>query len=98
MWVLAANNQTEHGDPNGVVRGRIEGTEGICNPIGRTTISTKELSYPSEFPGTKPLTKQYTWRDPWLQLYISRGWPYLASMGGEPIGAVEVLCPSVGEC
>jgi hypothetical protein len=23
-----------------------------------------------EFPGTKPPTKEYTWRDPWLQLHI----------------------------
>jgi hypothetical protein len=40
MWMLAANHQTEHLDPNGGVRGRIEGAERVCNPIGRTTIST----------------------------------------------------------
>jgi hypothetical protein len=26
----------------------------------------------------------------------SRGWPYLASMGVEALGAVKALCPSVG--
>jgi hypothetical protein len=25
---------------------------------------------PSEFPGTKAPTKEYTWRDPWLQLHM----------------------------
>jgi hypothetical protein len=24
----------------------------------------------SELPGTKPPTKTYTWRDPWLQLHM----------------------------
>jgi hypothetical protein len=53
---------TEHGVPNGIVRERTEGAEGVCNPIGRTTISTKQTS--TELPGTKPSTKEYTGRDP----------------------------------
>jgi hypothetical protein len=28
----------------------------------------------------------------------SRGWPSQSSMGGEALGPVKVLCPSVGEC
>jgi hypothetical protein len=28
----------------------------------------------------------------------SRGWPYWASMGGEALGLVKVIYPSVGEC
>jgi hypothetical protein len=28
----------------------------------------------------------------------SRGWPYLASMGGEVLGPVKARCPSLGEC
>jgi hypothetical protein len=27
----------------------------------------------------------------------SRGWPSLSSMGGEALGPVKVLCPSIGE-
>jgi hypothetical protein len=42
MWVLAANHWTEHEDPNGGVKGRTEGAEGVCIPIGRTTISTNQ--------------------------------------------------------
>ena len=25
---------------------------------------------PPELPGTKPPTKEYTWKDPWLQLHM----------------------------
>jgi len=25
---------------------------------------------PAKLPGTKPPTKEYTWRDPWLQLHM----------------------------
>jgi hypothetical protein len=40
MQMLAANHWIEHRKPNGGVRGRTEGAEGACNPIGKTTIST----------------------------------------------------------
>jgi hypothetical protein len=42
MRMFAANHGTEHRDPNGGIRGRTEGVEGVCNPIGRTTISTNQ--------------------------------------------------------
>jgi hypothetical protein len=38
--MLEANHWTEHRDLNGRFKGKTEGTEGVCNPIGRTTIST----------------------------------------------------------
>jgi hypothetical protein len=56
MWKLTVNHRTEHGDPNGEVRGRTEGTEMDCNSIGRT-ISTNQ-TFP-ELPGTKVPTKEY---------------------------------------
>ena len=28
----------------------------------------------------------------------SRGWPSWSSMGGEALGPVKALCPSIGEC
>jgi hypothetical protein len=52
-------------DLNGGVRGRTEGAEGISHPIGRTTISTNQIPQSSQGP-----TKEYTWRDPWLQLHM----------------------------
>jgi hypothetical protein len=66
--MLTANYWTEHGVPNGGVRERTEGAEGVCNPIGGTTISTNQI--PLELPGTKPPTKKYTWRDPWFWAHM----------------------------
>jgi hypothetical protein len=40
--MLAANHSTEHRVFNGGVRERTEGTEGVCNPIRTTTISTNQ--------------------------------------------------------
>ena len=74
MWyvqgqMLAANHCTEHGDSTGGVRERTEGSEGVCNHIGRTNTIEKP-DPPPELPGTKPPSKDYTWRDPWLQLHM----------------------------
>ena len=41
---------------------KTEGAEGICNSIGRTKLSTNEES--------KPLTKEYICRDPWLLFHM----------------------------
>jgi hypothetical protein len=57
MQMLIVDHQIEQRDPNGRIRGRTEGAEGVCNPIGRT-ISTNQT--PSELPRTKPPTKEYT--------------------------------------
>jgi hypothetical protein len=34
------------------------------------TIPQEEHQHHLELPEIKSLTKEYTWRDPWLQLYI----------------------------
>ena len=61
--MLAANYWTERGVPNRGVSEGTEGIEGVCNPIGRTTIPTNKTPLPpppSELPGTKPSTKEYS--------------------------------------
>jgi hypothetical protein len=58
MLMLAAKHQTELRDPIGEVRSRTVGVEGVCDPIGRTIISTNRTL--SKLPGTKPPTKEYT--------------------------------------
>jgi hypothetical protein len=63
--MFATNHQAENGGPNGGVREKTEGAEGVCSPIGRTRISTNQMS-----PRTKPTTKEYTWSDPWLQMHM----------------------------
>jgi hypothetical protein len=42
MWMHIAKQWSELRDPNRGVRSRTEGAEGVCNPIGRTTISTNQ--------------------------------------------------------
>jgi hypothetical protein len=37
-------------------------------PHKRSTISTNQI--PPKLPETKPPTKEYTWRELWLQLHI----------------------------
>jgi hypothetical protein len=47
-----------------------------------------------ELPRTKPPTKENTRCD----RLMAQGWPSRSSMGGEALGPVKVLCPSIGEC
>jgi len=62
MRMVTDNHWTEQGDPNGGVREKTEGAEGVYNAIGRTIISTNQT--PPELPAIKPPTNEYTWRDP----------------------------------
>ena len=64
--MLTASYWTELGDPNGGVRERTEGAERVCKTHRRN--NNINQPDPPELPGTKPLTEEYTWRDPWLQL------------------------------
>ena len=57
MYKLTANHWTEVRDPNGRVRGRIEGAEGDGNPIGRPIISTN--TNPWEIPKSKLPVKEH---------------------------------------
>jgi hypothetical protein len=68
------------------------------NPIGRTTLSTNQNLPTLRAPGTKSPTKEYTRGGTHGSSCIcSRGWPCLASMGGEALGPVNAQCPSVGD-
>jgi hypothetical protein len=66
MQVLTVNYWTEPGDLSGRDRGRTEGDEGDCNPIGRTTISTNQIPQ-----SPQGLSHQgVIWSNPWLQTYM----------------------------
>jgi len=85
--MLAANHHNEHGDPNGGVMERTEGTEGFCKPIGRTIISTKQNPLSSqELNHQSRSTHGGTQASSCL---CCRGWFYLASVGEEVLGPVE---------
>ena len=64
------------------------GSEGVCNPI-KQQYQPICSSPPTEFPGTKPLTKSshgVIHGSSWL---CSRGWPYWTSVGGKALVPVK---------
>jgi hypothetical protein len=90
--MLTANHRTDHTVPNEGVRERTEGAEGVCNPIGRTTISTNQSSQ-----GLNHQQKSTHGGTYGSSHIFSREWPCQASMGEEALGPVKVLCPRVRE-
>jgi len=95
MWMLAANHRAEHENCNGGVKGRTEGAEGVCNPIGRTTISTNQIPQSSQ--GLNHQLKNTHRGTHGSSCICSRGWHCLASKKGEALGPVNTTrCPSIG--
>jgi hypothetical protein len=95
--MLADNHWTEHRIPNGGALEGNEGAEGICSPIechqARTPTHTPEL------PGAGPPTKEYTWRDPWLQMHMWQRMTLLDISGRRgPCTPEGVRCLRVGVC
>jgi hypothetical protein len=97
--MITANHWTEHRVPNGVpnegVRVRTEGAEGVCYPIGRTTISTKTTQSSQGLTHQPKSTHGGTHGSSRI---CSRGMPCGTSMGEEALGLIQVLFPSVEEC
>jgi hypothetical protein len=93
--MLAANNWTEYRVPNGVVRERTEGVEGVCNSIGGTTISTSQTQ--QSFQALNHQPKSTHGGTHVSSHKCSTGWPCPASMGGEALDPLKVICPSVEE-
>jgi hypothetical protein len=60
--------EVRHRFTSGGARERTQGAEGVCSPRVGATIWTNQ--YLPELPGTKPPTKEYTWRNSWLQLHF----------------------------
>jgi hypothetical protein len=87
--MLAASHWTEHGVPNGGVRGKTEWAGGVCNlkeeqqyQLTRPPQSSQGLNHKlkSTHGGTHGSSH-----------ICSRGWPWRASMGGEALGPL-ILC------
>jgi hypothetical protein len=93
--MLAANHWAEQGVPNGGVREKTEGAEGVCNPVGGTTISTNQTPQSSQ--GLNHQPRSTHGGTDGFSCIGSRGWPCWASMRGEAFGPVKARCPSVGE-
>jgi hypothetical protein len=87
MQMIAANHQAEHMDPNGGIRQRTEGAKEGCNPIGRTTISSKQTPQSSHGLNHQPKNKHGGTHG--SSCICSRGWPYLASMERKALGLMK---------
>jgi hypothetical protein len=90
--MFTVNHWTKHGVPNEESREMTQGAEGVCKGTGRTTI------WPNQYPQSSQGLNHQPKNTHGSSHICSRGWPYRASMGGEALGPVKVLCPSVGEC
>ena len=76
--VGALRSLDEHRVPNRGVRERTEGVEGFLTPQEEQQYETTSTP---ELPGTKPTTKEYTWRDPLLQLHMQQRMAFLGIFG-----------------
>ena len=65
--MLAAKHWTEYWVSNGGRRERTERDEGFATHRKKSSIKQPDLP---ELPGTKPPTKEHTWKDPWLQPHM----------------------------
>jgi hypothetical protein len=83
MQIYTAYHWTECVDPNGEVRARTVIAEEVCNLIGRTTISTNQSLQNSQRLKHQPKSTQRLPMAP-------AEWPYVVSLGGEPLGPAEV--------
>jgi hypothetical protein len=89
----------EHRVPNGGVRERTEGIERVCNPIGRTTISTNQASLHLQTSQKLNHLPKGTLGVTHGSCHIfSRGWPCWTSVGEKALGSVKTRCPSVAQC
>jgi hypothetical protein len=87
MQVLIANHWVKVRDQYGRVKGRTEGVEGDCNPIGRTTGSTNgDLSELSE---TKPKPRSIHGQVHGPRHMCSRGLSCMASVGEGALHRME---------
>jgi hypothetical protein len=94
-WMFSANYWTEHRIHNEGARESTQGAEGVCSPIGGTTIWTNQ--YPQSFQGLNHQPKSIHGQTHGSSCICSRGWPCGISMGRETLGPVKIQCPSVGK-
>jgi hypothetical protein len=69
MWMLTANLWIKQGDPMEELEKGLKELMGFAIHRKNNNINQQNPP-PPELPGTKPPTKEHTWRDPWLQLHM----------------------------
>jgi len=95
-WMLTIIHWAEHKVPNEGARESTQRTEGVCGPLGRSTIWINQ--YPQSSLGLNHQSKKAHGGTHGSSYICCRGWPSWPSMGGEALGLMKVLCPSIGEC
>jgi hypothetical protein len=85
--MLVANHWTEHRVLIEGIRKRTKEAEGVCNLIGRTTISTNQT--PKSSQGLNYQQKNTHGETHGSSHICSRGWHCLASIGREVLGLVK---------
>jgi hypothetical protein len=95
-WMLTIVYWMEHKVPNEEARESTQGAEGVWSPIGRTSIWTSQYSQSSL--ELNHQSRKIHGGTCGSSCICSRVWPSLSLMGGEALGPVKVLCPSIGEC
>jgi hypothetical protein len=86
----------EHKVPNEGARESTKGAEGVCSPIGGTTIGT--IQYPQSSQRLNHHPKKTHGGTHGSYCIRSREWPSWSSVGEEALGPMKVLCPSVEGC
>jgi hypothetical protein len=82
-----ANHWTENRVPSEGVRERTEGAEGVCNPIGRTTIAINQTLQSSQGLNHQPKSTHGETHS--FSHICSRGWTYWTSKGEEALDPVK---------
>jgi len=83
MLILAAIHRTEQGTPMEELEGKTEGAEGVCDPIGRSAMSTNQTPQSSQ--GLNHQPKSTHGGTQGSISICSRGWPYQESMRTRPL-------------
>jgi hypothetical protein len=89
-WILTAYHWTEHKVPNEGAIERTQGAEGVSSPIG----GINQYLQSSQGLNHQPKCHDGTHGSSCI---CSRGCSSWSSMGGEALGPVKALCPSVGK-
>ena len=95
-WMFTVIHWKEHKVSNEGARESTQGAEEVWNPIGQTSIWTNQ--YLQSSLELNHQSKKTHGRICGSSCICTWGWPSQPLIGGEALGPVKVLCPSIGEC
>jgi hypothetical protein len=90
-WMLTVIHWTKQGSP-------VKELEKVTKELKEFTSPLEEYQYLQNSLGLNDQPKKTLGGIHCSSCICSRGWPSGSSMGGEALGPLKVLCPSIGEC